>query len=162
MRVVFGEINSCPVLQVDETPVKVLKPDKKGYMWVYHSYHPGKRFVIFDFSLSRAAEIVNTRLESFSGLLQTDGYAGYNSLRQRDDIVSLGCWDHARRKFSDVVKAHNNNKTGKAGKMLEKIAKLRSVTAGLKISSDPFPSESETGYLWVMKLLLRRQHYSIR
>lgn len=93
-------------------------------MWLYHSYLPGKRFVVFEFSLSRSADIVNTRLKEFKGLLQTDGYSGYNTQRALTDIVSLGCWDHARRKFVDVVKVCGKNKTGKAGETLKKIGQL--------------------------------------
>ena len=92
-------------------------------MWLYHSPAPGKRFILFDFNLSRSASVVDERLKHFKGLVQTDGYAGYNTQRQRDDIISLGCWDHARRKFADVVKAAGKNKTGKAGLILTKIAK---------------------------------------
>jgi transposase len=128
----WQQLSTVNALQADETPVRVLDPGKKAYMWLYHSYVPGKRFILFDFSLSRAASVVNGRLENFTGILQTDGYSGYNAQRRRSDIVSLGCWDHARRKFADVVKACGNNKTGKAGKMLEKIAKLYEVERNIK------------------------------
>ena len=128
----WQQLASVNLLQVDETPVKVLKPDKKAYMWLYHCYLPGKRFVIFDFNLSRASEVVNERLKHFTGILQTDGYSGYAGQRKRKDIISLGCWDHARRKFADVVKVCGNNKSGKAGKMLEKIAKLYEIESEIK------------------------------
>jgi len=128
----WQQLITVGVLQADETPVKVLKPEKKGYMWLYHCYLPGKRFVLFDFNLSRAAAVVNERLKDFKGLLQTDGYSGYNEQRRRKDIISLGCWDHARRKFVDVVKACGNNKSGKAGKILEKIAKLYEIEKEIK------------------------------
>jgi transposase len=120
----WKQLETSHVLQADETPVKILKPDKKAYMWLYHCYMPGKRFIIFDFDLSRGSAVVNERLQNYTGLLQTDGYAGYNTQRNREDIITLGCWDHARRKFADVVKAAGNNKSGKAGKVIEKIAKL--------------------------------------
>ena len=126
------QLPSVHLLQADETPVKVLKPEKKAYMWLYHCYLPGKRFVIFDFNLSRGSEVVNERLKNFKGILQTDGYYGYNAQRKREDIISLGCWDHARRKFADVVKACGHNKSGKAGKMLEKIADLYGIEATIK------------------------------
>ena len=128
----WQQLSAITVLQADETPVKILEPDKKAYMWLYHSPTPEKRFILFDFNLSRAASVVDERLKHFKGLLQTDGYAGYNTQRQRDDIISLGCWDHARRKFADVVKAAGKNNTGKAGQMLTKIAKLYEVEKSLK------------------------------
>jgi len=128
----WRQLSSVHVLQADETPVKVLNPEKKGYMWLYHCYLPGKRFVVFDFNLSRASAVVNERLKTFKGLLQTDGYSGYNTQRRRDDIISLGCWDHARRRFSDVVKAHGKNKSGKAGSLLEKMGKLYEIEKDCK------------------------------
>lgn len=126
------QLTQVNCLQVDETPVKVLKPEKKGYMWVYHCYLPNQRFVLFDFNLSRGAKVVNERLKNFTGLLQTDGYSGYGTQRQRGDIITLGCWDHARRKFTDVVKACGQNKSGKAGQMLERIAKLYAIERQIK------------------------------
>lgn len=54
----WQQLSAVTVLQVDETPVKLLKPEKKAYMWLYHSYLPGKRFVIFDFNMSRAQPLL--------------------------------------------------------------------------------------------------------
>ena len=64
------------ILQADETPVKVLKPGKSGYLWAYHSCQPGNRFIFFEFSLTRSGDNVNRRLKDYQGLLQTDGYSG--------------------------------------------------------------------------------------
>lgn len=128
----WEELPSIRALQVDETPVKLLEPEKKAFMWLYHSYLPEKRFIIFDFSLSRQSSHVNERLKNFSGLLQTDGYSGYNMQRARSEIISIGCWDHARRKFVDVVKSAGNNKSGKAGKMLEMVASLYDIEEKIK------------------------------
>lgn len=128
----YMQLVQVNVLQGDETPVKVLQPEKQGYMWVYHCYLAGKKFIVFEFSLTRSSSVVNERLKEFKGILQTDGYSGYEALRQREDIISLGCWDHARRKFADVVKAAGNNKSGKAGDMLEKIGKLYDIEREIK------------------------------
>ena len=93
----YQQLSQVNVLQADETPVKVLDPEKKAYVWLYHCYLPGKRFVLFEFNLSRSSHVVNERLKDFKGILQTDGYRGYDGLRLREDIINLGCWDHARR-----------------------------------------------------------------
>lgn len=122
-------------LQVDETPVKVLDPEKKGYMWVYLSYLPGQRFIIFDFNLSRGGAVVDERLKDYKGLLQTDGYIGYSTQRKSNDIITFGCWDHARRKYADVIKANNNNKSGKAGQMIKKTAELYEIEGRIKSAS---------------------------
>jgi transposase len=46
-------------------------------------------------------------LKGFSGILQVDGYAGYNRLLKRvDDRVALAyCWAHARRKLHEVAQS---------------------------------------------------------
>jgi transposase len=123
----WQQLTLSHVLQVDETPVKVLSPSKEGYMWAYHSCDPKNRFILFEFSLTRSSEKVNQHLKSYQGLLQTDGYSGYNNLRNRTGIINFGCWDHARRRFAEVVKISGNNKLGKAGEMLNIIAKLYEV-----------------------------------
>ncbi len=131
----WAQLPKLKRLQVDETPVKVLKPNTKAWMWVYHSYTQDNRFVIFDFSLSRSQVVTDQRLNNFSGLLQSDGYIGYENQRKRADIVSVGCWDHARRKFMDVIKASGQNKSGKAGQAIKLIAKLYEIEADLKHAS---------------------------
>ena len=128
----WNEINHIRLLQADETPVKILKPDKKGYMWAYQSLDKNNRFILFEFTLSREGAHPTKRLQDFSGILQTDGYSGYNGLRARDNIVNLGCWDHARRKFTDTIKANNGNKQGVAGKLLSLINKLYKIERDCK------------------------------
>ena len=47
-------------------------------------------------------------MQGFDGILQVDGYAGYNRLldRQKNGDIKLAyCWAHARRKLHDVAKA---------------------------------------------------------
>ena len=44
----------------------------------------------------------------------------------------VASWDHTRRKFTDVVKACGQNKSGKAGQMLERIDKLYAIERGIK------------------------------
>ena len=46
-------------------------------------------------------------MEGFSGILQVDGYAGYNRLLKRpaQDVTLAYCWAHARRKLHDVTQS---------------------------------------------------------
>ncbi len=118
-------------LQVDETPVKVLETNKKGYVWAYFAPNVGKGLVAFEFSLTREGKVANERLKEFKGLLQTDGYAGYEALRKRDDIVGFGCFSHARRKFSEVVKISGDNH-GVAAEMIERMKPLYALEARLR------------------------------
>jgi len=124
-------------LQVDETPVKVQKPDKKGYMWTYYAPHLGRGVVVFEMSLTRSGQIAMDRLSAFKGLLQTDGYNGYQALRQRDDITGLGCITHARRKFSEVVKVTKNT-TGIAADAVLRLKPLYGLEKRMREANLPF------------------------
>ncbi len=118
-------------LQVDETPVKVLETNKKGYVWAYFAPNSGKGLVVFEFSLTRKGSIAANRLQSFKGLLQTDGYSGYEALRKRDGIIGFGCLSHMRRKFTEVIKI-SGDKQGIAAEMLERMKPLYALEARLR------------------------------
>ena len=130
--VLCEQFSKIHTLQADETPVTVLKPHKEGYLWAYHSCDPGNRFIFFEFNLTRGSEHPDRLLKDFQGLLQTDGYSGYNGLRKKEGVTNFGCWDHARRKFAEVVKINGNNKAGKAGEMLLDIGKLYEIEKDIK------------------------------
>jgi transposase len=107
-------------LQVDETPVKILKSEKKGYLWTYFAPHLGVGLVVFELSLTRDSIIPEKRLAPFKDKLQTDAYGGYNGLRKRDDITGFGCLSHCRRKFSEVLKI-SKNPSGIAAQLVERL-----------------------------------------
>jgi transposase len=44
---------------------------------------------------------------SYEGIIQTDGYQGYNTLGKKEKVIHAGCWAHVRRKF---VEATGNSK----------------------------------------------------
>lgn len=127
----FWTILKNRYLQVDETPIKVLETNKKGYVWAYFAPNAGKGLVVFEFSLTREASVANQRLKLFEGLLQTDGYQGYNALRKRDGIVGFGCLTHARRKFSEVIKI-SSDKKGIAAEMIERLKPLYALEQRMK------------------------------
>jgi hypothetical protein len=61
--------------------------------------------VVFDFRMGRGREGPKRFLEKFDGLLQSDGYAVYDSVGG-PKMVHACCWSHARRKFVEAVKLH--------------------------------------------------------
>lgn len=56
-----------------------------------------------------------------------DGYQAYESVCVKYDIQRLGCWAHARRKFSEAKKEKTQNKIGKADVALGFIQKLYAI-----------------------------------
>jgi len=93
-------------VQVDETPVRVQDPDvigkcATGWLWVLGSPNED---VIFEFHPGRGKEFAQHLLGNFKGYLQRDGYGVYGSLARDDvDLIPVGCWSHARRKFVDAL-----------------------------------------------------------
>lgn len=129
-------------LQADETRIQVLKepersPTSDKWMWVIRGGPPDQPVVIFEYDKSRSAEVPSRLLEGFRGTLQTDGYAGYNLACRENNLNRIGCWDHARRKFVDAVKAmpareKRSNKVSKADVALSKIRKLYAIEKEIK------------------------------
>ncbi len=102
-------------LQADETPVGVQMHDGRGqnhhaYLWQYS--RPGG-VVIFDFRLSRSREGPKQFLGHFNGILQTDGYSGYDRVGG-PRLIHAGCWAHARRYFFQALEAHSDDRAALA------------------------------------------------
>ena len=118
------------ILQMDETPVQVLKepgktPQSKSYLWLQRGGPPGQPVVLYDYDPGRGADVPKRLLNDFKGYLQTDGYDGYNAIVAANSLTHVGCMAHARRRFSDAVKAQGKNKKrGKAHRGLALIQKL--------------------------------------
>jgi len=105
------------ILQMDETPVQVLKePGKtaqsKSYLWLQRGGPPSQPVVLYDYDPGRGAEVPKRLLAGFKGYLQTDGYDGYNAVVVVNALTHVGCMAHARRKFSEAVKAQDKKKPG--------------------------------------------------
>jgi transposase len=103
------EIKSAEFMGIDETTVRVLGEDGRknttdSYMWIIRSIKDGKTSLLFDYSPSRSAVVIEKYLERYEGVIQTDGYKSYNMLDKRPGIIHAGCWSHARREFFDVTK----------------------------------------------------------
>jgi len=121
------------ILQMDETTVQVLNEagkaaQSKSYLWLQRGGPPDRPVVLYDYDPGRSAEVPKRLLAGFKGYLQTDGYDGYNAVVAVNDLTHVGCMAHARRKFSEAVKAQGKNKKrGKAHRGLALIQKLYGV-----------------------------------
>lgn len=100
-------------LQGDETPYQVLnEPGKaassKSYIWVARTtVRAPEQIVYYAYAPSRAGRIAQQLYSGFTGVLQCDGYSGYNAIS--DSVEHVGCWAHVRRKFYDDAHADKNH-----------------------------------------------------
>jgi transposase len=124
---------SHDIIQMDETTVQVLKESgkkaqSKSYLWLQRGGPPDQRVVRFHYDPGRGAGVAKHLLQGYQGYLQSDGYDGYNAVVAANGLVHVGCWAHARRRFSDAVKAQGKKrKRGKAHRGLSLIQKLYGV-----------------------------------
>ena len=93
-------------IQADETTVMVqrrrerLGRNHQAYLWQFGN--PGGS-VVFTFHLGRGGDAASSFLGDYRGILQTDGYVGYDR-SAKSAAVHAGCWAHVRRNFVDAVK----------------------------------------------------------
>ena len=110
LDLLWDEIRSGPLINMDETTVQVLnEPGRentsKSYMWVARGGQVERPVLIFQYEPSRSGEVPKRCLGNYEGYLQTDGYKGYEALGNRPGIIHVGCWAHARRKFVEALKS---------------------------------------------------------
>ena len=110
----LADLKQSRKLFMDETRAPVLDPGRRktktGYFWALArddrpwngDAPPG---VAFTYAPGRSGQYADDILKEFNGILQVDGYAGYNRLLKRaDQGVELAyCWAHARRKLHEVA-----------------------------------------------------------
>jgi len=109
------DLKQSTKLFMDETTAPVLDPGrgktKTGYLWALARDErpwngvapPG---VAFTYAPSRAGKHAMEILKGFNGILQVDGYTGYNRLKDRCDSAPVElayCWAHARRKLFELT-----------------------------------------------------------
>ncbi|MBE0658611.1 MAG: IS66 family transposase [Bryobacteraceae bacterium] len=122
----------------DDTPVPVLAPGngttKTARLWTYvRDDRPAggeaAPAVWFAYSPDRKGDHPQQHLKIFNGILQADGYAGFNRLYEEGQIEEAACWAHVRRKFYDLHEAH---KSPVAAEALARIAALYEIEAGIR------------------------------
>jgi transposase len=128
-------------IQADETTLQVLNETgksakQKSYIWSQVSYILGYFIVLMNYSSNRNEQTAKSLFEGFTGYLQTDGYAGYNIVANKDGVTQLGCWAHARRRFADILKSTASDDKSKkyAKELIEMVALLYKIEKEIKDS----------------------------
>ena len=109
-----GHVFASEKLFADDTTMPVLDPGrgrtKTGRLWVYaRDDRPwagtDPPAAVYIYSPDRKSERPASHLKDFRGILQVDGYAGFERLTADGSITLAACWPHARRKFFEASEA---------------------------------------------------------
>ena len=121
-------------LFMDETRAPVLDPGrgktKTGYLWALARDErpwagPDPPGVVFFYAPGRGGRHAERFLEGFNGILQVDGYAGYNAVAAPGKGVTRAyCWAHARRKLCEI---HDSHRSEVAAQGLRRIAAMYAI-----------------------------------
>lgn len=101
------------IIHADETTCQVLREKGKtaastSYMWIYLSGSDGfAPIVLYEYQAGRSGSFPQNFLAGFSGIVQCDGYSGYNQI---EDVVLAVCSAHCRRKFYEALPRERQKK----------------------------------------------------
>ncbi len=139
-------------LFMDETTAPVLDPGrgktKTGYLWALarddRSWGgddpPG---VVYFYADGRGGKHAEEFLQGFKGILQVDGYAGYNRLTKgsrADGALTLAfCWAHARRKLKEIYDRDGSEIAAEGLRRIQEFykieAEIRGTSPGHRLSA---------------------------
>jgi len=140
-------------LFMDETTAPVLDPGrgvtKTGYLWALARDDrpwggedpPG---VVYFYAPGRAGENAETFLTGFDGILQIDGYTGYNRLTKPSrkggaPMRVAHCWAHARRKLKEVFERDGSEIAAEGLRQIAEFyaieADIRGISPGQRLSA---------------------------
>jgi transposase len=126
----------------DDTPLPVLDRTRRrtriARLWCYAVddrpwQGPTQPAVVYLYAEDRRGRHVKEHLEGFHGVLQVDGYAGYDGLVKPDRpggaITLAYCLAHARRQFFEV---HKQTADAIAGEALRRIGEVYAIEARIR------------------------------
>jgi transposase len=94
-------------------------------MWVFRGGTEKNPIILFHYDPGRSGKVPEEYLKDYKGRIQTAGYKGYNLIGSNKDIIHIGCWAHARRKFVEVIETGGyEDKSGLAHEFIELIKNL--------------------------------------
>ena len=131
-------VRSAAKIHADDTPIPVLSPGngktKTGRLWTYVRddrpwADPTPPAVWFRYSPDRKGERPLAHLRDYHGILQADGYAGFNRLYETGRVQEVGCWAHVRRPFYELDAVGDSPTAREA---LERIQALFAIEAEIR------------------------------
>lgn len=128
-------IYSYPLVNTDETPVKVLEltdeqgnkkaPNSRANAWMIVRAATDSKGrhgpVMFTFTDNRRNETLINILKPYTGVVQTDGLYGYNTAAKECSFTHIACMVHSRRK---AIEAQGNSMKGVSCELVRIYAKF--------------------------------------
>jgi len=113
------ELMKYPLLQIDETPLKVLRFDnikgvKNAYMWLFRG-HGERPLLWFEYRPGRSGDFLNDILADYKGKILTDGYSPYETFCKSKNLDHLLCNAHSRRNYFDASKGLHEHQLAEEG-----------------------------------------------
>lgn len=99
---ILRQVASSSHINADETSIKVqMKGEcRRAFLWDFIAKNEaGQTMVAYRFSPNRSGHTPIEILGDSTGVLQVDGFTGYNKVTTPEKRDRAGCWAHARRKF---------------------------------------------------------------
>lgn len=129
-----NQVRQARVVNLDDTPVLVLKKDgkrdrHKARVWLALG---DEKWAWFFATKNWKADEAEKRLGKLTGTVQGDGYSGYPKFTRKRGVDLAGCWGHCRRKILKAVKT-KDPRAGPAMALVqgmyrvEKLARLRNL-----------------------------------
>ena len=154
-------------LFADDTPIPVLDPGrgrtKTGRLWAYARDDrpwggPEPPGAVYVYAPDRRGERPAAHLARFKGVLQVDGYAGFEPLAASGEVQLAACWAHARRKFYEIAEA---TKSPVSVEALRRIGELYAIEAQVRGQSAALRKaarqESSRPLVAALKIWLERE-----
>jgi hypothetical protein len=91
------------IVHMDETTLNVITSDTStSYMWGICSSKYQKPAYYYAYKQTREHQNAKDLLNGFKGYVHSDGYQAYKKV---DGVINIGCFAHARRKYTEIIKA---------------------------------------------------------
>lgn len=104
---ILEEIKSQQCVHIDESPMKLMRPETLGYVWSVSNACG----VYYQYETTRSGKVARELLSGYQGIVMTDAYRGYEFLESASGIEWVLCWSHARRKYVDAVEKYPQTQT---------------------------------------------------
>ncbi len=103
---------------------------RKAHLWAWVG---DRREVVYDFTLTKEQSEPKRFLGNWRGHLQCDAASNFHQVLESGEVIEVGCWAHARRRFVDALASD----TARASRILALVQMLYHVEAEARALDPP-------------------------